>query len=593
MPLGSKAPLPTAILVRRHAEQHDRLDAEGGELGDLLAQALPACAARRPGATGSGTASSIPSRTNSGAIRSAVRTVVSATRSRNAGVERRRRRRDTGKLSHRRHRTASAPTTAATIASSSARRRRRRRRGRVAAATSAVRRPIVTTAPARRGPTPSGDVARRTATHASTAEPLASTTASARAEDVELPVVGWRRAGGVGLDGDDVVPGGAQPGRRAGRRRDPPEPAARRHGGAGKAASRPSLLASSGTRSTGRPVRASSAAAVAAPTAASRTWGAGSGVADGCRPVRRRDDEPVEAGEVAQRGTQCERHRHPVDRWRSAGRARPSPRRRCQAVGERPRRRAGEHDDRARRVATASIRRLRLRRRRGPGGPSPRRRRPLRRDRSGTSIVSRKITEPFPSRPRRRGSRAARRRRSRAPSGNVHPAPSSARKARSVDTANRVGPSSTPASRPPVRSSSARHSTATHPWPTAGTKTVGSSRSAMRSVKPSTSRAATAITIAPSWRALCSSRRAMLPRSSTNSRSGRTSASWARRRTEPVATTAPAASSPRVRPIRASAASRLAHRAASARRPVSRSGGPWRSAPRHRRGRRGPPAGPP
>ena len=31
----------------------------------------------------------------------------------------------------------------------------------------------------------------------------------------------------------------------------------------------------------------------------------------------------------------------------------------------------------------------------------------------------------------------------------------------------------------------------------------------------------------------------MLPRSSTNCRSGRTAASWARRRTEPVATVAP------------------------------------------------------
>ena len=41
----------------------------------------------------------------------------------------------------------------------------------------------------------------------------------------------------------------------------------------------------------------------------------------------------------------------------------------------------------------------------------------------------------------------------------------------------------------------------------------------------------------------------MLPRSSTKRRSGRTAASWARRRTEPVATGAPSARSPRARPI--------------------------------------------
>ena len=40
MPSGSKAPLPTASLCGRHAEQHDGAHAERGQLGDLLAQAL-------------------------------------------------------------------------------------------------------------------------------------------------------------------------------------------------------------------------------------------------------------------------------------------------------------------------------------------------------------------------------------------------------------------------------------------------------------------------------------------------------------------------------------------------------------------------
>ena len=61
----------------------------------------------------------------------------------------------------------------------------------------------------------------------------------------------------------------------------------------------------------------------------------------------------------------------------------------------------------------------------------------------------------------------------------------------------------------------------------------------MRSVSPSTCSAATAITIDPPS-GTRSRRVAMLPRSSTKRRSGRAAASWARRRTEPVATVAPA-----------------------------------------------------
>ena len=70
----------------------------------------------------------------------------------------------------------------------------------------------------------------------------------------------------------------------------------------------------------------------------------------------------------------------------------------------------------------------------------------------------------------------------------------------------------------------------------------------MRSVMPRTSSAAMAMTMAPPS-GILSRRRAMLPRSSTKRRSGRTPASWARRRTEPVATTAPSSRSPRDRPI--------------------------------------------
>ena len=72
-----------------------------------------------------------------------------------------------------------------------------------------------------------------------------------------------------------------------------------------------------------------------------------------------------------------------------------------------------------------------------------------------------------------------------------------------------------------------RHSTATQPWPGAGTNTVGSSTSAIRSVRPRISSAATAITIAPPSGSL-PSRVWMLPRSSTKPRSGRSDRQLAR-----------------------------------------------------------------
>jgi hypothetical protein len=61
--------------------------------------------------------------------------------------------------------------------------------------------------------------------------------------------------------------------------------------------------------------------------------------------------------------------------------------------------------------------------------------------------------------------------------------------------------------------------------------------------QPSTSSAATAITIAPPAGSF-SSRVWMLPRSSSNTRSRRARWSWARRRTDPVAIVAPNGSSP-------------------------------------------------
>ena len=72
-----------------------------------------------------------------------------------------------------------------------------------------------------------------------------------------------------------------------------------------------------------------------------------------------------------------------------------------------------------------------------------------------------------------------------------------------------------------VSASSARHSTATQPWPTAGTNASGGrARAAIRRSGRGSRSAATAITIAPPSGTL-PSRVWMLPRSSTNWRSGR------------------------------------------------------------------------
>ena len=123
------------------------------------------------------------------------------------------------------------------------------------------------------------------------------------------------------------------------------------------------------------------------------------------------------------------------------------------------------------------------------------------------SVDARNVVEPA-------ARRHARRR------GSEHPAPSSARNARS--TVDGVAGRRVIDGRQQLDGLlvvRVRASTATQPCPTAGTNRAGSRRSATRSVSPSTSSAATAITIDPSSGTL-PRRVAMLPRSSVNRRSG-------------------------------------------------------------------------
>src|SRR5262245_62364093 len=108
-------------------------------------------------------------------------------------------------------------------------------------------------------------------------------------------------------------------------------------------------------------------------------------------------------------------------------------------------------------------------------------------------------------------------------------------------------------SRQRVSVSSARHSTASAPWPTCGGTTAGSSRSAMRYSMPSRSSASAAMTTAATAsRSAYASRVAMLPRRPWNVRSGRACASCARRRSDPLATVAPDGRAASVAPTRAS-----------------------------------------
>ena len=90
-----------------------------------------------------------------------------------------------------------------------------------------------------------------------------------------------------------------------------------------------------------------------------------------------------------------------------------------------------------------------------------------------------------------------------------------------------------------VSSSSARHSTASAPWPTCGSITDGSRQlvGAVGEPEPLERRGRDHDGVEVGRAS--SSRVAMLPRSSANVRSGRSAASCARRRTEPVATRAP------------------------------------------------------
>ena len=258
-----------------------------------------------PGSDTIGCGSVMPSRTNSGAMRSLVRTVVSATRSRRAGVRRRRRGRSTGK---------GAAGIAVMV---------RRRSSRSDTVVSVGRRRHVVDAHApRRSPRAAVTGPRATTTArgggadgvgpAAAAEPLASTTASTLAQPGDL--VGVRRPAdrAVRRHGLDRV---AHRGEPVGEhRRGPGRPgrAARAPAARGNSASSPSAWASAGTRSTARPAAAASAAAVAGPTAARRTagWSAAAG------PARRapladvttsQSNAPSRASALAQRGAAVER----------------------------------------------------------------------------------------------------------------------------------------------------------------------------------------------------------------------------------------------------------------------------------------------
>ena len=138
--------------------------------------------------------------------------------------------------------------------------------------------------------------------------------------------------------------------------------------------------------------------------------------------------------------------------------------------------------------------------------------------------------------------------------GRSHPAPNSARNARSASTERRATASSTAASSSRAPSSSVRHSTAMAPWATWGNRTDGSRRSATSGRIPSRSRAAAAMTMASNPAAF-SRRVPMFPLNPTNTTSGRRWARCARRRIEPVATVAPSGRSAQRHPTRTSRAS--------------------------------------
>ena len=112
--------------------------------------------------------------------------------------------------------------------------------------------------------------------------------------------------------------------------------------------------------------------------------------------------------------------------------------------------------------------------------------------------------------------------------------------------------------RPRVSSvSDDRHSTASAPCPGAGSICSGSSTSVTSSSRPSRASPARArITASTSPSCTLRSRVSTLPRIATTSRPSPSACSWAARRGEPVPTLEPTGSSPRVRPSRATTASR-------------------------------------
>ena len=150
----------------------------------------------------------------------------------------------------------------------------------------------------------------------------------------------------------------------------------------------------------------------------------------------------------------------------------------------------------------------------------------------------------------RRATRAARRARSSSPSWTRE------RAARQVAAAAELGEERALGARPrgarrrrrsrrasaSVASSSARHSTASAPWPTCGSITDGSSSSSARSREPEPSSAAAATTIASKLGGLARAGSRCCRAARRTSRSGRSAASCARRRTEPVPTVAPVGS---------------------------------------------------
>ena len=196
------------VLVRRHAEQHDSLDAEAGELGDLLAQAFPGvlhdAGQRRDGQR---LVDPLAHEQRSDQVGSAHRRLgdeLAQRRGRAQAAQSGDR-----KVSHRTHRTGSTPTTAATMASSVGASATAATGRPWAAATSAVRRPIVTIAAVTRDRCPCSRDRLRPRLHRRAAGQHDGVGAGKQAE---LRGVGRERSGDVGLDGDDVVAGGPQSG---------------------------------------------------------------------------------------------------------------------------------------------------------------------------------------------------------------------------------------------------------------------------------------------------------------------------------------------------------------------------------------------